>query len=118
MSFSHFLFKKKSPGVSANDILCLVIGYLAFILPGNILLRLLSPPIVLGGTAIIFGAILIGMAGAQNYATVLALRILLGSTQAFMQGISLYSSLWYKRDEIATRGGKSLATSSKVIVCN
>ncbi|KAJ9603715.1 hypothetical protein H2200_011901 [Cladophialophora chaetospira] len=80
------------------------IGYLVFILPGNLLLRLLTPPIVLGGTALAFGAILIGMSGAQNYSTVLALRILLGSAQAFMQGLSLYSSLWYKRDEIATRG--------------
>lgn len=46
------------------------------------------------------------MSASKNYETVLALRILIGCSQAFMQGISLYGSLWYKRDEMATRNGK------------
>ncbi|KEF59000.1 uncharacterized protein A1O9_03843 [Exophiala aquamarina CBS 119918] len=51
------------------------------------------------------------MSAAQNFGTALSLRILLGSAQSFVQGISLYSSLWYKRDEIATRGELNLFTA-------
>lgn len=61
----------------------------------------------MGGATVIFGALLCGMSAAQNYHTVLALRILIGSAQAFIQGLGLYTSLWYKRDEVATRGGTS-----------
>ncbi len=75
-------------------------------LPGNIFLRSLTPHRQLGGSALIFGTLLCGMAAAQNYAAVLALRILLGAAQAFIQGLGLYTSIWYKRDEVATRGGK------------
>ncbi|KAF1817566.1 MFS general substrate transporter [Eremomyces bilateralis CBS 781.70] len=80
------------------------IGYMIFMLPGNILLRKLTPHRQLGACAIVFGAFLLGMSGAANYATVLTLRIFIGASQAFIQGLSLYSTLWYKRDEVATRG--------------
>jgi hypothetical protein len=45
------------------------------------------------------------MAEARNYATVLALRILLGCAQAYVQFLTVYISLWYKRDEVAFRTG-------------
>ncbi|RFU80358.1 hypothetical protein TARUN_1824 [Trichoderma arundinaceum] len=35
----------------------------------------------------------------------LALRVLIGAATAFLQSLTLYTSLWYKRDEIATRAG-------------
>jgi len=76
-----------------------------FMLPGNTLLRKLTPHILLGGTVITFGVLLCGMSAAPNYQAVLALRILIGSSQAFIQGVGLYNSLWYRRDEIATRSG-------------
>lgn len=69
------------------------------------LLGKLRPNLQLGGTALAFGALLAIMSAAQNYATVLSLRVLIGGTQAFMQGLSVYFTLWYKRDELATRGG-------------
>ena len=75
-------------------------------LPGNVLLGTFRPNRQLGGTALAFGALLVAMSAAQNYETVLSLRVLIGATQAFMQGLSVYTTLWYKRDEIATRGGK------------
>lgn len=43
------------------------------------------------------------MAAAKNAATVLALRILFGFASTFLQALTLYTSLWYKRDELATR---------------
>lgn len=76
-----------------------------FMLPGNILLGRVTPHILLGGIIITFGVLLCGMSAAPNYQTVLALRILIGSSQAFIQGVGLYNSLWYRRDEVATPAG-------------
>jgi MFS family permease len=74
-------------------------------LPGNVLLRSAPPWLLIGGAVVTFGVLLCGMSAAPNYQTVLALRILIGLAQALVQGIGLYSSLWYKRNELATRGG-------------
>jgi len=78
--------------------------------PANIGLRMfperLPPHYILGGSALLFGGFLAAMSGAQGYATALSMRILIGSSQAFIQGLGLYSSMWYKRDEVATRGGE------------
>lgn len=89
------------------------IGYIVFMLPGNIGLRVLPPHYVLGGSALLFGAFLTSMAGAQGYETAISMRILIGSAQAFIQGLGLYASMWYKRDEVATRGGESTKTKVK-----
>ncbi|KAH8805236.1 retrograde regulation protein 2 [Xylogone sp. PMI_703] len=72
------------------------VGYIILMLPGNICLRYVLPHMQLGGIAC--------MAAAHNYHTILALRILVGAAQAFIQGLGLYVTLWYKRDEVATRG--------------
>ena len=74
-------------------------------LPGNILLRYIGPQRQLGGAVVIFGMLVACMAAAQGYHTVLALRILVGCAQALIQGLGLYISLWYKRNELATRAG-------------
>lgn len=63
-------------------------------LPGNVLLRYMTPHVQIGIAIVTFGTLLCGMSAAQNTATVLALRILIGSAQAFIQGIGLYTSLW------------------------
>jgi hypothetical protein len=47
------------------------------------------------------------MAAAKNAGTVLALRILFGFVSAFLQALTLYTSMWYKRNELATRIGLS-----------
>lgn len=83
-----------------------VVGYIIFMLPGNILVKVLRPNRHLGGTAMIFGVLLAALSAASNYVTVITLRLLIGAAQAFLQGISIYCSLWYKRDEFATRLGK------------
>lgn len=75
-------------------------------LPANVILRFLTPHYVLGGCVMVFGVLVASMAAAQNTATILALRILVGFAQAFIQGLGLYVSFWYKRDELATRSGK------------
>jgi hypothetical protein len=84
-----------------------VVGYIIFMFPGNIGLKVIRPNIILGGACLLFGAFLVSTSAAQNYATVLSMRILLGATQAFIQGLGLYVTIWYRRDEVATRSGKS-----------
>lgn len=81
------------------------VGYIICMLPGNICLRYVYPPILLGGCVFVFGAFCASLGGSKNYATLLALRVLVGSSQAFIQGLGLYSSFWYRRNELATRSG-------------
>jgi 4-amino-4-deoxy-L-arabinose transferase-like glycosyltransferase len=45
------------------------------------------------------------MAAAKNAGTVLALRIVFGFASAFLQALTLYITMWYKRNEMATRTG-------------
>lgn len=82
-----------------------VVGYIIFLLPGNVCMRAVSPPYLVGGAALLYGAFLVGMSAAESYATVLSMRILIGASQAFTQGLGVYFTMWYKRDEVATRSG-------------
>lgn len=41
---------------------------------------------------------------AKSYGTVVGLRVLVGTAEAFVNAAPLYLSLWYKRNELATRG--------------
>lgn len=45
------------------------------------------------------------MAAATNSGSILALRIIFGFVSTFLQALTLYTSLWYKRNELATRTG-------------
>lgn len=83
------------------------VGYIIFMLPANVCLRAprVSAPVVIGASVVLFGTFCAGLGGSQNYATVLVLRILVGSAQAFIQGLGLYFTFWYKRNELASRSG-------------
>lgn len=74
--------------------------------PANVTARKLKPHRAIGGALVFLGVALCGMAAAQNFQTILALRILLGAGCSFIPIVNLYTSLWYKRDELATRVGK------------
>ncbi|KAF3908925.1 hypothetical protein AA313_de0209828 [Arthrobotrys entomopaga] len=81
-------------------------------IPANVILRTFEPYLIFGAATIAFGAFLCGMGGAQNYSTVLALRIFVGVGQSFVQGIGLSMSLWYKRTEVAWRGAIYYSTAT------
>jgi MFS family permease len=83
----------------------LVVGYIVFLLPANLMSRYLGPNRTVGAAVVSFGVVLCCMGVAKNYETVLALRILLGAAQAYVQFLTVYISLWYKRDEVAWRTG-------------
>ena len=68
-------------------------------------MRVIGPPIQIGTGAIFFGVCSICLSVAKNYPTIAGLRVLVGIGEAFVQSGSLYVSIWWKRDEVATRGG-------------
>lgn len=88
------------------------VGYVLFMLPANIFLRWIRPYLLVGGAIVCFGTLLCGMSAAQTYGAVLATRILIGAAQAFVQGIGMYSSLWYTRRELAIRGSLYYSTAT------
>ncbi|EPS45768.1 hypothetical protein H072_137 [Dactylellina haptotyla CBS 200.50] len=88
------------------------VGYVVFMIPANIILRTIEPYIIFGAAIISFGTFLCGMSAAKNFATVLVLRMLIGAGQAFVQGIGMSTSLWYKRREIALRGAIYYSTAT------
>jgi hypothetical protein len=74
--------------------------------PANILVRYIQPQRMIGSAVIIFGVLVLCLSTAKSYGAVVALRILIGSFQCFVQSIGLYITYWYQRNEVATRGGK------------
>jgi len=82
-----------------------VVGYIICMIPSNIMLRVIPPHMFFGVPVILFGVFACAMASARSYGAVLTIRILIGGCQSFVQSLSTYASLWYKRDEVATRAG-------------
>ena len=86
--------------------------------PANVTARKFKPNRSIGGALVFLGASLCGMAAAQNFATIVVLRVLLGAGCSFVQILSIYTSLWYKRDEIGSRVGEffPLVCGSRMLV--
>lgn len=79
------------------------IGYVLFMIPGNVCLRWLPPMYQLGGATLTFATLVCIFSTASSYTLVLVIRILIGFAQGLVQGIGIYISLWYTRNEVATR---------------
>lgn len=88
----------------------IVIGYAVSMFPANLTARKFKPNRSLGVAVVFFGICCCGMAEAKNYATILGLRICLGIGQGFIQMAPIYCSLWYRRDELATRSCELLSS--------
>ncbi|RDW65994.1 hypothetical protein BP6252_09629 [Coleophoma cylindrospora] len=86
-----------------NCLTMFFVGYMVFMLPANLAMRIIGPPRQLGLAVIFFGVCGTCLAAAKNYATVIGLRVLIGTGEAFVQVGLLYFSFWYKRNEVATR---------------
>lgn len=106
-----FCMSKASPlhlcliNVFFNELTLLfpVVGYMVFMLPANLGMRIIGPPPQVGLAVIFFGTCSTCMAAAKSYGAVMGLRVLTGSEEAFIQVALLYFSFWYKRDEVASR---------------
>ncbi|KIY01719.1 uncharacterized protein Z520_01857 [Fonsecaea multimorphosa CBS 102226] len=80
------------------------VGYIVFQLPGYLCLKLVRPPVQLGLALMLWGTFNTLICVAKSYQAVAGLRVGVGVGEAFLQAGPLYLSLWYKRDELATRG--------------
>lgn len=81
---------------------------MVFELPFSLLLRLVRPPVVFGSGVILFGIFACCIGSSHAYWAVLILRLFIGIAEAVVQTGNMYLSLWYQRDEIATRAGECL----------
>ncbi|KAK5098063.1 hypothetical protein LTS08_006818 [Lithohypha guttulata] len=80
------------------------ITYVIFQPPLTYLCRKIGPPVFLPGLCFLWGCIIIGFGFAQNWTTLVALRLLLGLLEAgYFPGCVYLLSTWYTRYEVARR---------------
>ena len=84
-------------------------------IPANLFLRVVGPHRQLGAAVIAFGVMICCLSAAKTSGAVLGIRIMVGCFQAFIQGLGVYQSFWYKRDEIATRAGRLFMISTLLL---
>ncbi|KIW26159.1 uncharacterized protein PV07_09276 [Cladophialophora immunda] len=95
---------RMTDGQFYNCLMLFFVGYCVFMLPANLLLRVIGPHRQLGGASILLGVCVFVMSAARNWKTIAGVRVLIGASEAFIQSLVLYTNVWYKRDEVATRG--------------
>ena len=80
------------------------IAYIAFNVPGNVLVKVLKPPTALAIGAFIWGMASTLQAAVFNFPGIIVCRIFIGIGEAcFGPAVPFYYSMWYKREEIAIR---------------
>lgn len=81
------------------------LAYTVFEVPSNwVMKHYVRPSVWLAFLLGCWGVVTIGFAGVRNYATVLALRLLIGTFEAgFFPGIVYLITIWYRHDERALR---------------
>ncbi|KAI2602191.1 MFS transporter [Hypoxylon sp. NC1633] len=81
------------------------VAYTLFELPSNYVMKhYVRPSVWLAVLLGCWGALTLGFAGVKNYGTVLALRLLIGVSEAgFFPGIVYLITIWYRHDERAVR---------------
>lgn len=80
------------------------VTYIVCETPSTMLLRALRPSRMIPACIIIWGGVVIGNGFAQNYATVLACRLLLGICEAgLFPSLVLYMTSFYQREELGLR---------------
>ncbi|KAK3313073.1 major facilitator superfamily domain-containing protein [Apodospora peruviana] len=90
-----------------------LVAYGLFEVPSNILLKKLRPSRWLAFLMFSWGAITVGLGGAQNYATVTAVRFILGVAEAgVFPGLVYYLTFWYRADERSVRVSFVLASAT------
>lgn len=82
--------------------------------PASVVLKIIAPNVVVGIAALSFGAPVCGLGGAQNYATVLALRFLSRCAQSFIQGMTIVCASYAETLEFHIND--SLTTSIAMVV--
>ncbi|KAJ9606354.1 hypothetical protein H2200_009315 [Cladophialophora chaetospira] len=86
-----------------NALLVFFIGYMIIELPCCLGLIYIKPGHQFGLATIAFGLLATCIAATHDYGSLIAIRFLLGLSEAFVQVGFVYLSLWYRHDEIALR---------------
>ncbi|GMK56633.1 hypothetical protein CspeluHIS016_0304730 [Cutaneotrichosporon spelunceum] len=88
----------------AAALACFFIFYVLFEVPSNIVMKAWRPSMWIPIIMVSWGIVMIGMGFVQNFAGLLATRILLGVTEAgLFPGIAFFLTQWYRRFEISLR---------------
>ncbi|OBR09845.1 Major facilitator superfamily transporter [Colletotrichum higginsianum IMI 349063] len=104
-------------GMSNRDftiaLMIFLIAYALFEVPSNILLKKLRPSRWLAFLMFSWGAVTIGLGGANDFATVTGVRFLLGVFEAgLFPGLVYYLTFWYRHDERSVRVAMILASAT------
>ncbi|KAL4925534.1 putative MFS transporter [Aspergillus undulatus] len=110
LNYANVMGIQSDLGMSGNDFSWLAtaffIAYGVAELPQGILLQRYPVTKVLGCNILVWGVTICCSAAAQKYADILALRILLGMTEAVIaSALTIYTSMWYTRREATPRFG-------------
>lgn len=90
-----------------------LVAYAVFEVPSNYFLKKLKPSRWIAFLMFAWGACTIGLGGAQNYATVTAVRFLLGMFEAgLFPGLVYYLTFWYRARERSIRVAIILASAT------
>ncbi|TDZ16182.1 MFS transporter prlL [Colletotrichum orbiculare MAFF 240422] len=90
-----------------------LIAYALFEVPSNILLKKLRPSRWLAFLMFSWGAVTIGLGGANTFASVTGVRFLLGVFEAgLFPGLVYYLTFWYRHDERSVRVAMILASAT------
>lgn len=97
-------------GMAGNDfqlaVSILFVTYLLFEVPSNLLLKYLHPSRYLAFLSVAWGIVALCTGLVQNYASLIALRLLLGILEAgLFPGLNVYLTFFYSRTELALRVG-------------
>ncbi|KAF2451878.1 MFS general substrate transporter [Karstenula rhodostoma CBS 690.94] len=90
-----------------------LVAYAVFEVPSNYFLKKCKPSRWIAFLMFSWGACTIGLGGAQNYATVTAVRFLLGMFEAgLFPGLVYYLTFWYRAKERSMRVAIILASAT------
>ncbi|OJJ46383.1 hypothetical protein ASPZODRAFT_132477 [Penicilliopsis zonata CBS 506.65] len=90
-----------------------LIAYALFEVPSNYFLKKLRPSRWIAFLMLCWGAISMGLGGAQNYAQVTGIRFLLGVMEAgLFPGFVYYLTFWYRNSERSIRVALILASAT------
>jgi MFS family permease len=90
-----------------------LVAYGIFEVPSNILLKKMRPSRWIAFLMFSWGAITMGLAGVQSFASVTVVRFLLGTFEAgLFPGLVYYLTFWYRTDERSIRVAFILASAT------
>ncbi|CAO3584458.1 unnamed protein product [Absidia cylindrospora] len=96
-----------------NALMIFFIGYMLCQIPSNLALKLITPSLWIGLTAIIWGVSSTSIAATYNLTGLMIARLVLGCAEAGLGPcVPLLLSFWYQRHEMASRVSVFLAAST------